>query len=759
MTAPTKKELEIVLRLRDEVGKGVASTKRELDKIKPSVDKTTEGARKRFIDWEKAVVKLREALKSLANPLTLIAGSIGVGAVIAIAKGMSDAADQAEALQGKFDLVFGDRAEAYRARMGAIADELGRGQLAMQQLAADTQPVIEQLLGSADAADTVTEAIVRLSADVADYANVADEEVAGKLLQALQGSAEALRGFSTVAIKPAEVDAKAFALGLADVNGELTETDRVVARLNLIFDRFQNVQGEAANGTRDFGGRMKELLGVVQDTRAEFGERLNQAILKGLDRAGGAQKIRELVEVFYATIAELSSVGVTIAAELAAATGEALREFGGAEGVIKWLQDRGNLLTANVKLLGAELASVAVQFAQAVERMVERLRPALEFLGLVNGEQRSLADTMLRRDIAEWERREAQGEAYIAGLDKAGQGIKSGPLAYSYRNAALREERALARVSELDEEIAALDAEIARQQRLAEFDAARVQAREQLAAAQDRVNQAEMQSAMDADPWASADFSGLGPALRSATSPSSTTTRDAVEAAREASIQAVAASESWVQYGEALVFTADSAREYQEAVAEVSQADRFGQRQVAQLSDAFLSVALRITSAKDALKQFFASFIQDLLRVQTNQAFGALFGQVFSGIFSAFNPAPSSAGFIGPPAPGYSGGYVKGYARGGFIDPRDTVPAMLAPGEFVMRREAVQSYGRGFMEQINRGGGAIGGGLALSVNITALDARSAVEVIAGDSPGFAALVQRALSQDRTLNDIIRGRTT
>lgn len=746
MTAPTKKELEIVLRLRDEVGKGVASTKRELDKIKPSVDKTTEGARKRFIDWEKAVVKLREALKSLANPLTLIAGSIGVGAVIAIAKGMSDAADEAEALRGKFDLVFGERADAYRDRINGIADELGRGQIAMQRLAADTQPVIEQLLGSADAAETVTEALVRLSADVADFASVSDEEVAGKLLQALQGSAEALRGFSAAAIKPAEVDAKALALGLGDVNGELTETDRVVARLNLIFDRFQDVQGEAANGTREFGGRMMELRGVVEDTRVAFGERLNQAIIKGLDRAGGAEKIRELVEVFYATIAEFSGVGVTLAAELAAATGEALREFGGADGVIKWLQDRGNLLTANVRLIGAELASAAVSFAQAVERMVERLRPALEFLGLVNGNQQSIEQLESRR-------------AELTAMQRAGTpGMFGGTVDYA-------------------QQIAAIDAEIARQQRLAEFDAARVAAREQLAAAEERLKRAEqggdapgwwdrfMPTASTAeDPWASADFSGLGEKLRRQSETAETTTGVAVEDARA---KALEVAEGQRELSDALRDQADAYGEVVEAAAEyreeLSASERFSQRQVAQLSDAFLSVALRITSAKDALKQFFASFIQDLLRIQTNQAFGALFGQAFGGIFSAFNPTaavPGDANFIGPvlPAPGYTGGYVKGYARGGYVDPRDTVPAMLAPGEFVVRREAVQSYGRGFMEQINRGA-AIGGGLNLSVNITALDARSAVEVIAGDSPGFAALVTRALSQDRTLNDIIRGRAT
>jgi hypothetical protein len=61
--------------------------------------------------------------------------------------------------------------------------------------------------------------------------------------------------------------------------------------------------------------------------------------------------------------------------------------------------------------------------------------------------------------------------------------------------------------------------------------------------------------------------------------------------------------------------------------------------------------------------------------------------------------------------------------------PVDTVPAMLTPGEFVMSRNAVKTYGTGFMNQLNRGivpgfnkGGTVGtqyfanGGSATSSN-------------------------------------------
>ena len=56
------------------------------------------------------------------------------------------------------------------------------------------------------------------------------------------------------------------------------------------------------------------------------------------------------------------------------------------------------------------------------------------------------------------------------------------------------------------------------------------------------------------------------------------------------------------------------------------------------------------------------------------------------------------------------GGMVQGFAHGGGVhgfgraqDPRDTVPAWLRPGEFVVRPEVVRQVGVGFMEALNSG--------------------------------------------------------
>jgi uncharacterized membrane protein (DUF106 family) len=49
------------------------------------------------------------------------------------------------------------------------------------------------------------------------------------------------------------------------------------------------------------------------------------------------------------------------------------------------------------------------------------------------------------------------------------------------------------------------------------------------------------------------------------------------------------------------------------------------------------------------------------------------------------------------------GGMVKGYAAGGFSMGSDIIPAMLTPGEFVVRKRAVQNFGMENLEKINSG--------------------------------------------------------
>jgi exonuclease VII small subunit len=54
------------------------------------------------------------------------------------------------------------------------------------------------------------------------------------------------------------------------------------------------------------------------------------------------------------------------------------------------------------------------------------------------------------------------------------------------------------------------------------------------------------------------------------------------------------------------------------------------------------------------------------------------------------------------PTPRANGGYIRGFANGGSSG-KDDIPALLMGGEFVMRKEAVNMYGKKFFDDLNSG--------------------------------------------------------
>jgi hypothetical protein len=84
------------------------------------------------------------------------------------------------------------------------------------------------------------------------------------------------------------------------------------------------------------------------------------------------------------------------------------------------------------------------------------------------------------------------------------------------------------------------------------------------------------------------------------------------------------------------------------------------------------------------------------------------------GALSQFNGAKAAKSYAGGTVKSYAGGIVEGYSKGGKIKgysvggvagngSRDSVPAMLTPGEFVIRKAMVNKYGQSMMHDINMG--------------------------------------------------------
>ena len=122
--------------------------------------------------------------------------------------------------------------------------------------------------------------------------------------------------------------------------------------------------------------------------------------------------------------------------------------------------------------------------------------------------------------------------------------------------------------------------------------------------------------------------------------------------------------------------------------------DAYKKEQKARLIQAYISAGIQLAAAGAA-------------------QYGANAGAP-SGEGMTMNNATGPGANYGSGTPQYvnSGGYIRRYASGGYVD---DVPALLMGGEMVMNRDSVNKYGRGFFDKLNRGqlkmseGGLVGG--------------------------------------------------
>jgi hypothetical protein len=93
---------------------------------------------------------------------------------------------------------------------------------------------------------------------------------------------------------------------------------------------------------------------------------------------------------------------------------------------------------------------------------------------------------------------------------------------------------------------------------------------------------------------------------------------------------------------------------------------------------------------------------------------GGGISSMFSGISSLFSGGGAAAG---AGAAGFaSGGIVRHMADGGGVNGlRDRVPAMLEPGEFVLRKQAAQGIGQPGLQAMNAGGGTGMGNIQVNI--------------------------------------------
>ena len=186
-----------------------------------------------------------KGLRDLGGQMTGLGKKFALAATLPIlalgAASLNAASDLNESLS-KTNIVFGQHAAAIEGWSTTTADAMGISQQAALE-AAGTYGNLFQALGvTQEAAAAMSPEIVGLAADLASFNNQNPEEVLNALRAGLTGEAEPLKRFG-IALRAADVDARAVAMGMVDASGAVTEAGRIQARYAIIMEQSSLAQG------------------------------------------------------------------------------------------------------------------------------------------------------------------------------------------------------------------------------------------------------------------------------------------------------------------------------------------------------------------------------------------------------------------------------------------------------------------------------------------------------------------------------------
>jgi hypothetical protein len=227
--------------------------------------------------------------RSMLTSFASRAITVGIGGAGGVAGGLLAAAkksaDLGESLS-KVRVTFGRDAQGMIDQADDLADRFG----VVKQEALDAAAGFG-LMGRAAGLSTAASAklgqeMVQLGLDIASYHNLANGDAFDKLRSGMAGESEPLKPLGFLLSEDA-VKAEALAMGLTRVKRELTEQEKVVARISLIRKQAatQGAIGDLSRTADSNANQLRKLQGELENAAVAFGDNLQEALRDGIKLA------------------------------------------------------------------------------------------------------------------------------------------------------------------------------------------------------------------------------------------------------------------------------------------------------------------------------------------------------------------------------------------------------------------------------------------------------------------------------------------
>ena len=248
------KSVNIDILAKDKTFKAMQSATKNVNNLKNNVKGSVESQQRSF--------------NALGNTVRTVIGGVVVFQALRFSKQMIMMSSAVEEMQAKSSVVFGRFVSSVRKELELFGNNVGRSTQELEGMASSIQDTFVPMGFARGEASKLSVQLTKLAVDVASFNNASDVQTMMAFQSALVGNHETVRRFGVV-ITEATLKQELLRMGITKSAKEVTNAEKVQARLNLIIAGTSDAQGDAERTSDSFANSMKALGAEFQEFMVE----------------------------------------------------------------------------------------------------------------------------------------------------------------------------------------------------------------------------------------------------------------------------------------------------------------------------------------------------------------------------------------------------------------------------------------------------------------------------------------------------------
>ena len=374
------------------------------DKTAQAMRSATAGVNNLKQNVQSSVAHQRRSFLALGGTIKMVVGTLAVIETIKFAKQMVMLTSSVEEMQAKSSVVFGNFARSVRTELSAFGDQVGRSSFELEGMASSIQDTFVPMGFARGEASKLSVQLTKLAVDVASFNNASDTETMMAFQSALVGNHETVRRFGVV-ITEATLKQELLRMGINKASKDVTNAEKVQARLNLIIAGTSDAQGDAIRTSDSFANTSKALSAQLEELQVS----VMQPLLPVL-----TDIVRGMIDATKATTSFLESIG------LIPRNFEDTKKT--ATTLNKLLKEQGEIEAHIAKLNTTFQKDEIKRFNIILDKLKERIkaeRGLLTVLDMQRKQQHQLSDQITKDNEAEKKKRkELEVSGFVTQMGK-----------------------------------------------------------------------------------------------------------------------------------------------------------------------------------------------------------------------------------------------------------------------------------------------------------------------------------------------------